>query len=184
MKKLFIGFVAFLFCFGLNSCKKETPSTTSEKTSSTGQFPTAEKTSTGQTSTGEKTSTGQAPEDKKAVAENPSMSAADIVAKAKAEGANWTVDEWKAAFRDMLLKAKPMMVEIGEIEKNVDDKDPEKIMEALNKIQQIQSTKYGDINKAYEEFGKVAESTPNGKIVADDEKWGMQLLKELGISGD
>ena len=154
MKKVFIGIVALALCLGMSSCKKETVSTGDEKAS-----------------------TEQASKDEKA--EAPSMSAKELLDKAKAEGANWSVDEWKAAFKDMLLLAKPMMVELGSIKEGVGD-DPAKAMEALDKLQKIQE-KYADINTVFDEFGKIAESTPNGKIVTDDEEWGKKIMEELGI---
>ena len=79
MKKLLYVLFAFVLCLGMNSCKKEA----------------APKDDAAET---EKA----AVEEKEA--DPPSM--ADIVAKAKAEGANWTVDEWKEQFKAMALATK------------------------------------------------------------------------------
>ena len=48
-----------------------------------------------------------------AEAEQPA-SLADIVAKAKAEGANWSADEWKAQFKTALEAYKPFAVAMNE----------------------------------------------------------------------
>ena len=114
MKKIIIGMVAFALCLGMNSCKKETTPAGDEKEST------------------EQVSKNQGTKE-----EAPSMSAADILAKAKAEGAKWSVDEWKAAFKDMLLCAKPMFVEIGSLQENIGD-DPAKAAKALGQLKKIQ----------------------------------------------
>ena len=87
MKKLLIGLFAFALCMGINSCAKENKEA-------------AEK-------AGE--------EVVEAVEKTPVL--ADIVAKAKAEGANWSVDEWKEQFKQVLLAIKPMMVELSDMAK-------------------------------------------------------------------
>lgn len=153
MKKIFIGMVALALCLGMNSCKKEA-APAEDKTTSTEQVSEAE---------------GQADE-------APSTTAAELLAKAKAEGANWSVDEWKAAFKDMLLISKPMMVELNDMLKDLKD-EPTK---ALQKAKDIEE-KYGDVEKIMDEFEKFAETTVNGKLVVDDEEWGKQLMEKLGI---
>ena len=104
---------------------------------------------------------------------------ADIVAKAKAEGANWSVDEWKEQFKQVMLAIKPMMVELSEISKQVQE-DPSKTVELMTKAQEIEK-KYPDFNKLMDEFSEIAEATANGKVVIDDEEWGKKMMEELGI---
>lgn len=111
------------------------------------------------------------------VAEAPSI--ADVVAKAKAEGANWSVDEWKEAFKSFILAIKPMMVEMNEVTKKVQD-DPAKAADLLKELEAIKA-KYPDHEKYMDEFSKIAESCENGKAVIDDEEWGAKVLEELGV---
>ena len=104
---------------------------------------------------------------------------ADIVAKAKAEGANWSVDEWKEQFKQVMLAIKPMMVEMSDLVKNMKD-DPSKMAEMVKESENIQK-KYANLNKLMEEFSEIAEATENGKVVIDDEEWGKKMMEELGI---
>ena len=47
----------------------------------------------------------------------------ELVAKAKAEGANWSVDEWKAAFKDFMVAMKPMMDFMKDMQEKI-EKNP------------------------------------------------------------
>lgn len=113
---------------------------------------------------------------------------ADVVEKAKAEGANWSVDEWKEAFKQMMLAAKPMMVEMSDLMKSIEapegqDVDPAKIAEVMGKIQEVQK-KYPDYEKLMNEFDEAAKASENGKKVIEDEEWGKSVMKELGLPED
>lgn len=108
-------------------------------------------------------------------------SLAEIVEKAKTDGANWSIDEWKEAYKNVLLAVKPMMEEIAEIQKSVpDDDDGTKALAAIAKMAELQN-KYGDVEKLMNEFTKIAESNENGKKVMEDEEFGKNLFKELGL---
>ena len=113
---------------------------------------------------------------------------AEVVEKAKAEGANWSVDEWKEAFKQMMLAAKPMMVEMSELMKSMEapegqDVDPAKITEVMGKLQEVQK-KYPDFEKLMNEFDELAKASENGKKVIEDEEWGKSVAKELGLPED
>lgn len=149
MKKLLIGLFAFALCMGINSCAKENKEA-------------AEK-------AGE--------EVVEAVEKTPVL--ADIVAKAKAEGANWSVDEWKEQFKQVLLAIKPMMVELSDMAKQA-KADPSKAIELMTKVQDIDK-KYPDFSKLMDEFTEIASATENGKVVIDDEEWGKKMMDELGV---
>lgn len=109
-----------------------------------------------------------------ACSSTPSME--EIVKSAKAEGANWTVDQWKDAYRNMAINVKPMMVEMQEAMKLVET-DPTKAMEMVEAAQK----KYGDVEKLMDEFNTIAEGTENGKKVAEDKEFEKQMMDELGI---
>ena len=103
----------------------------------------------------------------------------EIVASAKADGANWTVDQWKDAYRNMAVNVKPMMDEMKEMMELL-EKDPTKAMEMAQKLK----TKYAPLNKLVEEFDEIAASTENGKKVAEDKEFEEQLKKEFDFPDD
>ena len=152
MKKIVIGMLALVLCLGMNSCKKEAA-------------PAAE----------------QAPEgtEQVAAAEPQGPSLAEIVEKAKAEGANWSVDEWKEQFKAFALALKPMLVEMDGITKQI-EADPSKAADLMKKIEEVK-TNYPDAEKLMGEFNKIAEGCANGKAVVDDEEWGQKMMEELGV---
>ena len=153
MKKLFVVFgVAVVMALGMTSCKQKS------------EVPTA---------------AGQAEAEQ---VETPQLSVEDIVAKAKAEGANWSVDEWKANMKDMMVALKPMLLKIaGMVEKM--EKEPEKMTEILDEMKSLQ-TEYEPFEKLMNDFEEFAKSTENGKTVLDDEAWADALKKELGLPDD
>lgn len=110
---------------------------------------------------------------------NKEVSLADIVAKAKAEGANWSVDEWKAQFRQVAIAIKPMAIEMDAFFKKFTEGGGK--AEDLEKEGNELEKKYADLNKLLDEFNTIAKETANGKTVAEDQKWGEELFKELGI---
>ena len=140
------------------------------------------------TACGNKTAANAAGADSAAVAENAEadanqeVSLADVVAKAKAEGANWSVDEWKAQFRNVAIAIKPMAVDMDAFVKKYMNGDVKDLKtEDLEKEGNELEKKYADLNKLLDEFNAIAEGTVNGKTVADDKAWGEALFKELGI---
>ena len=101
------------------------------------------------------------------------------MAKAKAEGANWTVDEWKEQFKAMALATKPIMLKMAEA-LEMFEKDSTKGAELQEAMEKIKAD-YPDFEKLAKEFDTIAEGTENGKIVANDEVWGKNMMEELGI---
>ncbi|MBP5508912.1 MAG: hypothetical protein J6Y23_13910 [Prevotella sp.] len=154
MKKLLFAMVAFALCLGLNSCKKEAAATDDPANAEV-----------------------KAADDAAAA---PNL--ADIVAKAKEEGANWTVDQWKEQFKSVMLAIKPMMVAMSEINGKMEaaGEDAGKMAEIMKEVADVQA-KFGDIEKQMDEFSKIAEGSENGKAVIDDEEWGKKMMEELGI---
>ncbi|MBO4565260.1 MAG: hypothetical protein J5720_07480 [Bacteroidaceae bacterium] len=103
----------------------------------------------------------------------------DIVAKAKADGANWTIDQWKYVYKQATIAIKPMMLEIAELTKedNITEENIGEVMEKLGKLQ----TQYEPIEKLMDEFNEIAKATPNGKAVDEDKEFEKQLQEELGL---
>ena len=98
-----------------------------------------------------------------AEAEQPA-SLADIVAKAKAEGANWSADEWKAQFKTALEAYKTFAVAMNEAQ-------PAELEEI--------SKKYADYPALMKELVGIAKQSEGGKDITDE--WIQTTMKELGI---
>lgn len=152
MKHLFVGIAAIAITLGMTSCKQKSEAPAATEQAQTEQVETKQPT------------------------------AAEIVAKAKAEGANWSVDEWKANTKDMMIALKPMLEKIAEMA-NLMEKDPSKAAEILSNMKQLED-EFKPMENLMNEFEEIAKSTENGKIVMDDEEWGKQLSKELGLPED
>ena len=152
MKKLLFAMFALVLCLGLNSCKKEAAATDDAAKAGV--------------------------EAVEAAAPN----LADVIAKAKEEGANWTVDQWKDQFKNVMLALKPMFVALAGMNEKMEaaGDDASKMAEVMKEVGEIQA-KFGDLEKQMNEFQEIAESCENGKAVVDDEEWGKKMMEELGI---
>lgn len=98
-----------------------------------------------------------------AEAEQPA-SLADIVAEAKAEGANWSADEWKSQFKKALEAYKPCAVAMNEAQ----PADLEEI-----------TKKYADFPSLMKELAGIAKQSDGGKDISDE--WIQATMEELGI---
>ena len=98
-----------------------------------------------------------------AEAEQPA-SLADIVAKAKAEGANWSADEWKTQFKKALEAYKPFAVAMNEAQ-------PAQLEEITKQ--------YADFPTLIKEFAGLAQKADGGKDITDE--WIQATMQELGI---
>ena len=98
-----------------------------------------------------------------AEAEQPA-SLADIVAKAKAEGANWSADEWKAQFKTALEAYKSFAVAMNEAQ-------PAEIEEITKK--------YADFPALMKELASIAKQAEGGKDITDE--WIQTTMQELGV---
>lgn len=98
-----------------------------------------------------------------AEAEQPA-SLADIVAKAKADGANWSADDWKAQFKVALEAYKPFAVAMNEAQ-------PAELEEITKK--------YADFPSLMRELTSIAGQAEGGKVITDE--WIQTTMQELGI---
>ena len=108
--------------------------------------------------------TEQMTEDAPAAEAEQPASLADIVAEAKAEGANWTADEWKSQFKKALEAYKPCAVAMNEAQ-------PAQMEEVTQK--------YADFPSLIKEFASIAKQSDGGKDISDE--WIQNTMKELGI---
>ncbi len=107
------------------------------------------------------------------------LSLEDIVAKAKAEGANWTADEWKANMKSALAILAPTLKEFAEMTEKV-KADPSKAMELVAEMEKKQ-VEFEPIKKMIDELDSIAGASDIGKAVMEDTVWTNQVKKELGI---
>lgn len=96
-------------------------------------------------------------------AEQPA-SLADIVADAKANGANWSADEWKTQFKKALEAYKPFAVAMNEAQ-------PAQLEEITKQ--------YADFPTLIKEFAGLAQKADGGKDITDE--WIQGTMQELGI---
>lgn len=96
-------------------------------------------------------------------AEQPA-SLADIVADAKANGANWSADEWKTQFKKAMEAYKPFAVAMNEAQ-------PAQLEEITKQ--------YADFPTLIKEFAGLAKEADGGKDITDE--WIQATMQELGI---
>lgn len=112
------------------------------------------------------------------VAETPSLE--DIVAKAKAEGANWTADDWKANLKAAMTALAPMLKKVGEMQQQVGD-DPAKAAAALGDLAKLME-EMEPMDKLFEQLDSIAQTSEIGKAVMADTVFQKQVAEELGIA--
>lgn len=98
-----------------------------------------------------------------APAEQPA-SLADIVEKAKAEGAKWSADEWKEQFKKALEAYKPFAVAMDKAQ----PADLEKI-----------AKDYDGYPELIKEFATIAKQSEGGKAI--DDAWIQATMEEMQI---
>ena len=109
----------------------------------------------------------------------------ELLEKTKAEGANWSVDEWKDAYKVALGAIAPAMKEVAGLMESIESKDGEdgdslKLIELLAGVKALKD-KYKPLDDLMNEFESISKSYPNGKAVNEDEVFFNQVSKELGL---
>lgn len=103
----------------------------------------------------------------------------ELAASAKADGANWSTDEWKDAFKTAMTAVAPMLQEAQELQKKA-EAEPDKALEILGTLAQKQE-EWKALGDQLDTFMEAAEASENGKKVLEDEEFQMKLFKDLGI---
>ena len=106
----------------------------------------------------------------------------ELVSKAKAEGANWSIDQWKEASKSVLINITPMLTAIKELSDKI-EKNPENVVSVLSEMEKKQK-EFEGVEKLMNEFEAAAEASENGKAVLNDEAWEKEVKKELGLPDD
>ena len=103
----------------------------------------------------------------------------EIVAKARANGAQWTVDEWKLQTKNIFVVMTPFFKQMGDFQKMAEE-NPDNVAAALASIAQLEQDMEPYV-KLVDEFDTLAEATEAGKVVMEDDEWAEQMMRELGI---
>jgi len=106
----------------------------------------------------------------------------ELVSKAKAEGANWSIDQWKEASKSVLINVAPMLNAIKELSDKI-EKNPDNVVSVLTEMEKKQK-EFEGVEKLLNEFEAAAEASENGKAVMSDEAWEKEVKKELGLPDD
>lgn len=118
---------------------------------------------------------------------NKEVNAQDVVAKVKAEGANWDEAQWKDAFKDMLKAAAPMFNYMKDVEKKMKDAesgdDAAKMAAAaeIMKEAEAKQKEFEPLSKAFEEFINIAEKNPVAKKLMEDKAFQQEMKKEFNL---
>ena len=120
----------------------------------------------------------------KEAAEDAAVSIADLkslVEKATKDGAKWTEAEWKDAFKTVMKAAKPMLVELKEMQSKAESAtDEEKVKIAGEMVDKLKG--YQEVSDQVEAFSKAAEASEIGKKLGDDKEFQKEVEKELGLA--
>lgn len=162
MKKLVIGMFAFCLTMGMISCGNKTAGGDGKDSTAT-----------------------------EAKAEVKKVDINDVIAKAKAEGANWDEAQWKQAYRDVMTAATPlfdwargMSEKMKELDNGGDD--AAKLAEAAKFMEEAEAKQkeFEPLTKALDEFEEITKQFPIAKKVGDDEAFQEELKKEFNIPED
>lgn len=133
------------------------------------------------------TSCKQAPKavDPEAAAADPAQTLTELVEKSKAEGANWSVDEWKNAYKTAMAAVAPQMQELGAIMESIkggpdQEVDTAKVSQVMEKMEEL-GKKFQPLQDILTQFDSISRSYPNGKAVAEDKEFEKQMLEEFKI---
>ena len=128
MKKILLAAFALILTLSIVSCKDKPAGSTGQSASET-----------------EFTSETTGPTAEQTV--NP-VDVKSLVDKARTEGAQWSVDQWKTCIKDILTVIAPKMIELDELMEQL--KDPAKIQETMDKMkvyeQELPFAQFGTID--------------------------------------
>ena len=105
-----------------------------------------------------------------------------LLEKAKAEGENWSVDEWKEAYRQSFAFMAPHILKSAEFEKAVTEGQADSIINPET-VEAIENSKkaFAALTPILEQFVTAMGSFPNGKAVMEDAEFLKAVADEFGI---
>ena len=121
-------------------------------------------------------------------AANPTETLNNLVEKAKSEGANWSVDQWKDAYKQAFVVMTPMLKGMYEISQAIqsagtENADTAAISKAMAKAKELEE-QFGSLGEIVAQFDSIGKTYPNGKAVSDDKEFQKELMKEAGLPED
>lgn len=114
----------------------------------------------------------------------------EVIAKAKAEGANWDKAQWKAAMKDMMKAVSPLFDYMRDMEKQMKEAengdDAAKVAAVAKIMSDAESKKkeFEPLEKALNEFEKIMEGSEIGKKVNEDKAFQEEIKKEFNLPED
>lgn len=103
-----------------------------------------------------------------------------VVESAQKDGAKWSEDEWKDAFKVAMQASKPMLEELSTLKDNAQNLSEEEQMKMFGELTE-KMKKYEELSNQLDAFNKAALETENGKKVMEDVNFQKELAKELGM---
>ena len=110
----------------------------------------------------------------------------ELIEQAKSEGASWTADQWKDAFRQAMSTMAPMIKEVSALQKKAEAMSESSDMAALLKLSQEAQAieqKYSGLTQQMEEFEKLVEANEVGAKISQDDDFLKTVLHALGLEG-
>ena len=163
MKKLVIGMFALCLTMGMLSCGNKAAGNKDGKDSA-------------------------ATEAQAEVKEEKTVDVNEVLAKAKAEGANWDEAQWKAAYEDMFIAMEPMIKMARDMEEKTkaaktEDEKMKIALEMLANMEKMQK-EMDPLEKGMNEFEKIVEANPIAKKVSDDPAFQAEMKKKFNLPED
>ena len=162
MKKLFFMSLAFCLGLGMMSCGNNAKAGAAADSTAT--------------------------EEVKAEAPAKKVDINELVAKAKAEGANWDEAQWKAAYEDMFIAMEPMIKMARDMEEKTkaaktEDEKMKIALEMLANMEKVQK-EMDPLEKGMNEFEKIVEANPIAKKISDDPAFQAEMKKKFNLPED
>jgi hypothetical protein len=109
----------------------------------------------------------------------------NLVEKVKSEGANWSEEQWKDAYKQAFAVTVPIMKSFVEIAQAVNSETPDTAaISAAAKKAEAMEKEFKPLGELVERFDSIAKTFPKGKSVSEDKEFEKQMFKEFGFPED
>lgn len=103
-----------------------------------------------------------------------------VLESAEKDGANWSEEEWREAFKVALKAAKPMLEDMKAIENVAKEQGQEDRGKKLEEL--VENMKnYEQLSRQIMALGDAAQETEAGRKVYEDKNLQKELARELGM---
>ena len=114
----------------------------------------------------------------------------EVIAKAKAEGANWDETQWKATFEDVFTGLDPMFQVLRDMQakqkavENASEEEQAKVaLEMMANLEKMEK-EMKPFEEAMNEFEKIVEANPVAKKLSDDKAFQEEMKKKFNLPDD